>query len=234
MSSPKASKLDATLQEAIQHHQAGRLVDAEKLYRRILRERPGHPAANNALGIALKDQGKLDEAAVTFQRVVNVVPDNAAAHSNLGNVLFEQGQLEKAEASYRRALALRPDLVDTLKNLGLVIVDQGRFAESTPLFRRHAVLAYGAPDSAARSREAVPPYRARHDQEQREYLKGSGVESKFNLEEGARVSGRAVNLDQSNGEIAARWETSSPQIAVIDNLLTSEALDRLRQYCWRS
>src|SRR6266478_5575229 len=103
MSSPKASKLEATLQEAVQHHQAGRLAEAEKLYRRILRERPSHPAANNALGIALKDQGKVDEAATLFQRVANVAPDNAAAHSNLGNVLFEQGQLEKAEACYRRA-----------------------------------------------------------------------------------------------------------------------------------
>src|SRR5438132_13679432 len=106
--SPQVSKLDTALQEAVQHHQAGRLPEAEKLYRRILRERPSHPPANNALGIALKDQGKLDEAAALFQRVVNVAPDNAAAHSNLGNVLFEQGQLEKAEASYRRALAVKP------------------------------------------------------------------------------------------------------------------------------
>jgi len=233
IASSKPSKLDATLQEAVQHHKAGRLGEAEKLYRRILRERPSHPAANNALGIALKEQGKLGEAAALFQRVANVAPDNAAAHSNLGNVLFEQGQLEKAEACYRRALALRPDMVDALKNLGLVIVDQGRLAESTPLFRRHAVLV-GAPTNASPSREPAPPYKALHDQEQREYLKGSGITAAFNLEEGERVTGRAVNPDQSNGEIATRWQTSSPQLAVIDNLLTSEALERLRQYCWRS
>src|SRR5258705_3098001 len=234
MSSPKTSKLDAALQEAVQHHQAGRLAEAEKLYRRILRERPSHPAANNALGIALKDQGKADEAAALFRRVVNVAPDNAGAHSNLGNVLFEQGKLTEAEACYRRALAIKPDMIDALKNLGLVIVDQGRSSDSIGLFRRHAVLAFGPPDAAARSREQTPPHKARHDQEQREYLAATGVMAPFNLEEGERVSGRAVNPDQSHGEIAARWQTSSPQIAVIDNLLTDEALERLRHYCWRS
>ncbi len=37
---PQASKLDATLQQAMLHHQAGRVAEAEKLYRRILRSKP--------------------------------------------------------------------------------------------------------------------------------------------------------------------------------------------------
>jgi Tfp pilus assembly protein PilF len=232
---PQASKLDVALQEAVTQHQAGRVAEAERLYRRILRERPSHPGANNALGIALKDQGRLDEAAAVFQRVIAVAPDFVPAHSNLGNILYEQGKLKEAEASYRRALALRPDMPDALKNLGLVIVDSGRFKESLPLFKRHAELAYGKPESAATAREPTAAHKARHDQEQRDYLKaeapGAGA---FHLEEGARVPGRAVNPDSSGGEIAARWQTSSPQVAVIDNLLTDEALEKLRQFCWRS
>ena len=50
MANPQASKLDTALQEAIQHHQAGRLEEAERQYRRILRTRPSHAATNNALG----------------------------------------------------------------------------------------------------------------------------------------------------------------------------------------
>ena len=41
---PQASKLDTALQEAVREHQAGRVGEAEKLYRRILRERPSHLA----------------------------------------------------------------------------------------------------------------------------------------------------------------------------------------------
>ena len=228
----QVSKLDAALQQAILHHQAGRLDEAERAYRRILKERPSHPATNNALGIALKDQGKLDEAAALFRRVVAVAPDNAPAHSNLGNILFSQGKLTEAEASYRRALKLRPDMPDALKNLGLVIVDQGRFADSFALFRRHAELAFGGPETAARG---DPPHKIKHDQEQRDYLNGDTAgAARFNLEAGERVAGRAVSADASGGDVAARWQTSSPQIAVIDNLLTDEALERLRNFCWRS
>ena len=48
------------------------------------------------------------------------------------------------------------------------------------------------------------------------------------------MNGRAVNPDASHGEIEARWHKSSPQYAVVDNLLTGEALEKLRQYCWRT
>jgi Tfp pilus assembly protein PilF len=237
--SPKAAKLEAALQEAMLHHQAGRLSEAERLYRRILRDRPSHPGTNTALGMALKDQGKLDEAAAAFQRVVAVAPDYAAGHNNFGNILYQQGKLKEAEASYRRALALSPDMVDALKNLGLVIVDSGRFAESFVPFRRHAELAYGEPENSARGFEPAPPYKARHDEEQRDYLNGGkavgdGAPAKFHIEEGARVTGRAVNRDNSRGDIAARWQSSSPQIAVIDDVLADEALDGIRRYCWRS
>ena len=215
------------------HHRAGRLLEAQQLYRDILQHVPDHPVVNNSLGIALKGQGKTDEAAAVFQRLVTVVPDYAPGHSNLGNLLFEKGKLSEAEASYRRALALKPDLVDALKNLGLVIVDSGRFAESFPVFRRHAELAYGKTPAS----QPAPAHKAQHDQEQRDYLNGGQAGSAalpFRLEEGAPVSGRAVNPDRSQGAIAATWQSSSPQIAVIDNLLTDEGLEQLRNYCWRS
>src|SRR4029077_4336465 len=71
---------------------------------------------------------------------------------------------------------------------------------------------------------------------QRDYLNAgkAGAAAKFHLEEGGRVTGRAISPDSSNGDIGAQWQSSTPQIAVIDNLLTDEALDKLRQYCWRS
>ncbi len=232
----EATKLDAALQEAIVHHQAGRVSEAERLYRRILRVRPSHSGTNNALGIALKDQGRLDEAAAVFRRVVAVAPDNAPAHSNLGNILFSQGKLEEAETCYRRALALKPDMPDALKNLGLVIVESGRFADSFDCFRRHAELTYGNPENVARGREPTPPHKARHDQEQRDYRRsaGAGGTAPFHLENVERVDGRAVNPDHSLGEVAVQWQTSSPQVAVLDNVLTDEALDRLRRFCWGS
>src|SRR5712671_1153656 len=170
---PQTAELEAVLQTAVSHHRAGRLSEAQQLYRDILQVLPDHPVVNNSLGIALKGQGKSSEAEVVFRRLASVAPDYAPAHSNLGNILFEQGKLAEAEASYRRALAARPDMADALKNLGLVIVDSGRFAESFPWFKRHAELTYGSPGNAARGREPASPHKAKHDQEQRDYLNSS-------------------------------------------------------------
>jgi hypothetical protein len=233
---PKPSELDARLRQALRVHQGGRPSEAEPLYRGILRFLPDHPGVSNYLGIALKDQGKLADAAAVFQRIVAVAPGFAPARCNLGNVLFEQGRHAAAEAAYRQALALSPDMPDALKNLGFALVHGGRFAESFPWFRRHAEVVYGQPRLAPPGRAPVPPSKARHDQEQRDYVngQGAGATAAFHLEEGNRVTGPAVHPDDSHGAITARWESSSPQIAVIDNLLTEDALEGLRRYALRS
>ena len=229
---PSAAKVQAALHEATIHYQAGRLAEAEKICRRILLEYPTNPETNMSLAIVLKDQGKLADAELSFRRVVELVPNAAAAHNDLGNILFAQDKLADAEAAYRRALALQPNMVDATKNLGLVIVERGGSTESVPWFRRHAELAYGTPGNIRR--ETPLPHKAQHDQEQRDYVKGGSGAPQFHLDEGARMSGRALNPDPSNGAIAAKWQNTSPQVAVLDNLLTGEALERLRQYCYRS
>jgi hypothetical protein len=250
---PQAAALEAALQQAIVHQRAGRLAEAEQLYRGILQARPDHPGITNNLGLLLKDQGRLEEAAATFRRMIVVKPDDALAHCNLGNVLRAQGEGDQAAASYRRAVALRPDMALAHRNLGTVLCETGHLAESFAAFRRHAELAYGSsPGAGAGPQEPVPPHKAQHDREQQEYLNAGngqggnapggnapggnapGGNARFRLEEGARVNGPAVNPDVSGGEIAARWQSSQPQIAVIDNLLSDEALAKLRSFCWGS
>jgi Flp pilus assembly protein TadD len=230
---PPPAALEAMLQQAIQHHRVGRLAEAEQLYHEILRARPGHLGLTNNLGIVLKDQGKLEEAAATFRKVLAQNPNDPLAHINLGNVLRLQGALDEAAASYRRAIALKPDIPLAHANLGTALCESGRTEEGFASLRRHAELAYGAAASPAAGAE--PAHKTRHDQEQRDYMKAAGTSAAaFHLEDGGRLPGRAVNPDTSAGEIAARWQTSRPQIVVIDNLLTDAALDKLRRFCWGS
>jgi hypothetical protein len=221
------------------HHRAGRPAEAERLYRGILQALPDHPGVSNNLGLALKDQGRLDEAAATFRRMLAVRPDDPLAHCNLGNVLRLQGRLDEAAACYRRAIALKPDMALAHKNLGTVLCESDQLAESFASFTHHAELAFGNAASPAGGSEPVPPHQVQHDREQQDYLRGrnpdaTGARAGLHLEDGGRVGGHAVNPDASAGEIAARWRDSRPQIAVIDNLLSEEALAKLRRFCWGS
>ncbi len=240
MIAPQTAALEAALQQAFVHHRAGRLSEAERLYRSILQARPDHPGITNNLGLVLKDQGRLEEAAATFRRVLAVKPDDALAHCNLGNVLRLQGRHDQAAACYRGAIALQPDMALAHKNLGTVLCESDDLAESFASFKRHAELVYARPASSGRDGEPVPPHKAQHDREQQEYLNGGTAAAgqagalAFHLEDGSRVPGHAVNPDVSLGDIATRWQNSKPQIAVIDNLVTDEALAKLRRFCWGS
>src|SRR6202163_5012193 len=173
---PQPASIEAALQEALVHQRAGRLSEAERLYRSILQARPDHPGISNNLGLALKDQGRLEEAAATFRRVIAVKPGDVLAHCNLGNVLRLQGRPREAADCYRGAIALKPDMALAHKNLGTVLCESDQLAESFASFTRHAELAYGSLDGSARGGEPVPPHKAPHDREQQEYLNaGNGL-----------------------------------------------------------
>ena len=92
---------------ATQHHRAGRLGEAEQLYRQVLAQQPEHADAMHCLGAALANQSGRHEVAVDLiRRAVALRPNFAEAHTNLGDALISKGQLDEAIATYRQAIAL--------------------------------------------------------------------------------------------------------------------------------
>ena len=51
----QASDIEADLDAGLAYHEAGRLAEAEALYRRILTTDPDHAEALNLLGVILQD-----------------------------------------------------------------------------------------------------------------------------------------------------------------------------------
>jgi hypothetical protein len=51
-------RIQDALQQAIEHHQAGRLPEAERLYRAILQVQPNHPDAHHNLGQLVRQVGQ--------------------------------------------------------------------------------------------------------------------------------------------------------------------------------
>ena len=67
--------LEQTLQQAITHHKAGELENAEQLYRSILSEQANHPDANHNLGVLLKQGDKADTALPFFKTSLEANPN---------------------------------------------------------------------------------------------------------------------------------------------------------------
>ncbi len=122
--------------QAQAHHQAGRLVDAERGYRKVLQRNPTDLHVCYLLGSLLLQTGRFADAAALLAKVVQVRPDVAPARSALGRALFELGQPEQAETHLQQAVTADPKLADGWYGLGLCHQQQGNIAAAAAAFAR--------------------------------------------------------------------------------------------------
>lgn len=124
------------LQQAIRHHQAGRLDQAEELYRQILQADPDQPDALHLVGVIAYQRGKLEEAADWIRKAIAINPNAAPFHCNLGEVCRTMGRLDQAVAHLKAAIALKSDYAEAWSNLGLALQGMGKVDEAVEHFRR--------------------------------------------------------------------------------------------------
>ena len=125
----------AMLQEALAFHRAGRLSEAEAIYRQILRAEPNHPDALHYLGMLAHEAGESEIAVELLNKALKFKPGYVNAHNNLGTILKDQGKTAAAADSYRRALTLKPDYAVAHNNLGLALRELGKLDEAVVSFR---------------------------------------------------------------------------------------------------
>ena len=138
-------RIDAAVIEAIGLQNAGRLAEAERLYRGVFAAQPDHALALYGFGLLRTRQGRLADAAEAYRRALAVRPDLVDAYINLGTVVLGLGQTEAAVDLYRQAIALSPDNAMGWGNLGKALHDLGRLDEALAAY--HAGIAR-QPDNA--------------------------------------------------------------------------------------
>jgi predicted O-linked N-acetylglucosamine transferase (SPINDLY family) len=126
--------------EALEHHKAGRLAEAERLYRVLHRADPNHAATLHRLGVVAHQLGRSDAAEI-LQRAAALRPEHAEIHNDLGVVLGSQGRFAEAAACFARAASVRPDYAEAHNNLAGALRRLGRIEEACVHFRRVADLA---------------------------------------------------------------------------------------------
>jgi len=120
----------------LEHYQAGRYAEVEKLSLSITQEFPEHQFGWKVLGAALKQMGKINESLAVSQKSSQLEPQDAEAHNNLGVMFKELGRLDEAETSYRKAITLKPDYAEAHYNLGIMLKELGRLEEAAERFRK--------------------------------------------------------------------------------------------------
>ena len=120
----------ATIEKAEQHHRAGRLKQAEVLYKTVTKSHPDHSSALHCLGMIAYQQGQYDSAAELIAKAIAANRQIAQFHNTLGVVLAAVGKTQKAIDAYRQAISLKPDYAEAYANMAGALQWQGQYADA--------------------------------------------------------------------------------------------------------
>jgi len=154
---------------ASKHHQEGRLDEAERRYREVLRAYPRNVDAMRLLANVVGRTGRPGEAEQLLRRAIAAAADFTGAHTDLGNLLKEQDRFEEAIPAYRAAMELEPDnarahflLAGALAPAALTYDAIAEFRRALDLNPKHAGAWLGlghALKTVGRQDEAIHAYR---------------------------------------------------------------------------
>jgi len=125
--------IDQALAKAIEAHRAGKLQDAEALYRTILQTQPRHPDANHNLGVIAVSLDKVSIALPFFKIALEADPRQGQFWVSYVDALIKQGQLETAKRTLAHGLEQGlsgPSIDELTKRLEAKLHDQ------KPVFRK--------------------------------------------------------------------------------------------------
>jgi predicted O-linked N-acetylglucosamine transferase (SPINDLY family) len=114
-----ASDLLPLLEQAVEHEQAGRLLEAGTLYQSILQIRPDHPVANHNLGVIAIQAGQAEAGLPHLAAALDADPARGQYWLSYVDGLFSAGHYEDARAVLilARQQGLEGDAVDALSAL---------------------------------------------------------------------------------------------------------------------
>jgi tetratricopeptide (TPR) repeat protein len=131
--------------EAIGHHQAKRLSQAESRYDQILTQFPSHPDTLHLRGLLAYQQGQHALALNLIQQAITLDTSQSPYHFNQALVLEKEERWEEAITAYRNALAVNPKYVEALANMGNVYRRQRQWTDAITTLQHALQL---KPDSA--------------------------------------------------------------------------------------
>jgi protein O-GlcNAc transferase len=144
-SDPVDSK--ALLLRAVACHQAGRLGEAEEMYKRVLATHPRHFDSLHLLGLIHYQHGAYAEAVDHIDRALAVKPEVSVAHNSRAAALNGLRRFAEAVASCDRSIALDPHNAEAFCNRGHALVELQRCEEALASCERAIALKPDMPEA---------------------------------------------------------------------------------------
>ena len=140
---PRSLAAEEKIFLGFQHHQAGRLTEAETLYREALQVEPNNAEVIHFLGVIGLQTGRTTDAIPWLEHAVRLQASNPNFQNDLGLGYLRLGRSVDSEHCFRRAIEIAPDYVDAHNNLGLVSLASGSLESAERSFRKAIALEPG-------------------------------------------------------------------------------------------
>jgi tetratricopeptide (TPR) repeat protein len=124
------SRMAMLLANALTLHKAGRLAEAEEVYKQVLDIQSDQFDSLHLLGVILLQRGDPVAAVKQIDCALKINSNDVIALNNRGNAMHALQRFDEALASYDRALVLRPDYADALCNRGAALHELKRYDEA--------------------------------------------------------------------------------------------------------
>ncbi len=225
--------------------EAGRAAEAIAQFDRVIATDPGYAAAHFNRANALRLTGDAATAIDGYRRTVALEPDHYAAHRALAFLWLSTGRRDRALDHFARTMELRRGEDRTgIADDSLTCATRAKLRHDAEQFRYIATLgrnsaryemlsrtyqtaARGIGDSVG-DHEAVALTRMQSD------LLGDSYNTPFHVIDAPERPSGAVNASLDRDAITAAFRAQAPGIAWVDDLLTQDALARLRRFLLES
>ena len=122
--------LPQALNRARSAYNAGKFIEAEKIWHQIIAAKPDIFDALHLLAVVQVSLGKNDLALASYDRALAIRADDGVTLNNRGNALQALKRYDEALASYDRALSVLPDDAVVLNNRGVTLHELKRYDEA--------------------------------------------------------------------------------------------------------
>lgn len=119
---------------ALEHHRAGRLAQAEPIYRQLLAHEPENPDVLHLLGVLACGAGHLEAGLTLIEQSIARQP-LARYYINYSTQLMTAGRPDDAAAAAQAAIRLEPETASGHYNLGVAREQQRRWGDAIAAYR---------------------------------------------------------------------------------------------------
>lgn len=121
---------------AVQHHRAGHLEQAETLYRQLLTANPRHADALHMLGVVYLQTQRIHEALDYIAKALTIHPNQPEFLNHYALALKTDGQLDAAIKHFQQGILQHPKDLDLQINLANTLLAAEREEEAAGYYRR--------------------------------------------------------------------------------------------------